>query len=641
MKNKKDMQLNFLGWKEKLIEREDFCLIWRNRIFWAKILLVLVLVILWLKIFYLQIIKHPYYYKKAKARSIVSYVIKAPRGEIITADGVVVATNRAIFQLYIDLENIQDEEELLKKISYLLKEDYGELKERFILAKKRYFGRILLKRNLSWDEVARIMVRQYYLPGVVVEVEAERYYPYGEAYFHVLGYVARISKEEYEKLKEKGYSPEDFIGKTGLERKYEDYLKGVNGRIEIERDAKGRLGKVVGREEPKAGYDLIITLRHDLQVGAYELLKEKRGAIVALSPEDGQILALVSVPSVNPNKFVSGFEQKEWEKIIKDPKKPLLNRALQAYPPGSTYKLITALAGLKSGIIKGLNWSVYCPGYFPYGNHIFRCWEKRGHGTSNLIKAIAVSCDVYFYQVGAKLDIDFLAQISRDLGLGKFSGVGIREESSGLVPDREWKKKSLKAPWHQGETVVIAIGQGYILTTPIQMAKAYMVFANGGILWKPYLVFEIRKDKHVLHKATPQIEKKIEIASEHLEWLRSGLREVVEAGTGKAAKVPGIVVWGKTGTAQVVALSKKVKALEHHAWFVSFAGRETPEVVSTVFVEHGGSGGAVAAPLAGEFYRIYYKIPLKRINIPGEIDRQEEIIPEILTEEFLENASAH
>lgn len=641
MKNKKTWQLNFLGWKEKWVEKEDFSVIWKKRIFWAKLLLVLVLVFLWLRIFYLQIIKHPYYYKKAKARSIASYVIKAPRGEIITADGVVVATNRAIFQLYIDLESLQDEEELLKKLSYLLKEDYGELKERFFLAKKRSFGRILLKRNLTWDEVARILVRQYYLPGVAVEVEAERYYPFGEAYFHVLGYVARIAKEEYEKLKDKGYSPEDLIGKKGLERQYEDYLKGVNGRIEIERDAKGRLGKVLGREEPKAGYDLIITLRHDLQVGAYELLKEKRGAIVALSPEDGRILALVSAPSVDPNKFISGFDQREWEKIVSDPKKPLLNKALQAYPPGSTYKLITALAGLKSGIIKGLNWSAYCPGYFSYGNHIFRCWERKGHGTVNLIKAIAQSCDVYFYQVGARLEIDFLAQISRQLGLGKPSGLGYREESPGLVPDREWKKKRLKVPWQQGETVIVAIGQGYILTTPIQMAKAYMVFANGGNLWRPYLVSEIRKDKQILFKASPQLENKIEIASEHLEWLRTGLREVVEAGTGKAAKVPGILVWGKTGTAQVVALSKKVKALEHHAWFVSYAGNETPEVVSTVFVEHGGGGGATAAPLAGEFYRIYYKLPLKQISKPAEEERQEELTPEILMEEFLENATAH
>lgn len=627
MKNKKYLKLDFLGFRGKWIERDSLNFIWEKKLFWAKLIMLCILSILWLRIFHLQVIKHSYYYKKAKARSIASYVIKAPRGEIITADGVVVATNRAIFQLYIDLESVEDEEGLLKKIALLLKEDYGLLKERYYLAKKKALGRILLKRNLSWDEVARLLVRQYYLPGVIVEIEAERYYPYGEAYFHVLGYVARIDSEEYKKLKDRGYSPEDLIGKKGLERQYEDYLKGINGRIEIERDAQGRLGKVIGREEPKAGADIIITLRHDLQMGAYELLKEKRGAIVALSPKDGRVLTMVSAPSIDPNKFISGFEEGEWEKIVYNPQKPLLNKAIQSYPPGSTFKLITAVAGLKSGVIRGVNWSVLCPGYFPYGNHIFRCWEKRGHGSVNLIKAIAQSCDVYFYTVGARLDVDYLAQVARSFGLGKPSGLGYIDEKAGLVPDREWKRKRYKAPWQQGETVILSIGQGYILTTPLQMARAYMVFANGGNLWKPYLVLEIKKNDKILNRAQPQLENRIELQPEHWEWLKEGLKEVVESGTGRAAKVPGILVWGKTGTAQVVALTKKVKALEHHAWFVSYAGNETPEVVSTVFVEHGGGGGAVAAPLAGEFYRIYYKLPLLKKPKPPLEEMEEREIP--------------
>ncbi len=621
---------DFSGLKEKWVERENLFQVWENRLFWAKIILLIVLIILWLRIFYLQVIKHPYYFKKAKERSIASYVIKAPRGEIVTADGVVVATNRSIFQLYIDLENVENEEELLRKIALLLKEDFGLIKERYYLAKKKALGRILLKRNLAWDEVARLLVRQYYLPGVVVEVEAERYYPFGEVYFHVLGYVAHIDRNEYEKLREKGYSPEDFVGKKGLERQYEEYLKGINGRIEIERDAKGRLGKVVNKVEPRAGADLIVTLKHDLQMGAYELLKDKRGAIVGLSPQDGRILAMVSVPSIDPNKFIIGFDEGEWEKISRDPKKPFLNRALQAYPPGSTFKLITALAGLKSGIIKGLNWSAFCPGYFPYGNHLFRCWEKRGHGSVNLIRAIAISCDVYFYTVGSKLEIDYLAQVAREFGLGKTSGLGFTDESPGLVSDREWKRKRFNSPWQQGETVVLSIGQGYILTTPLQMARAFMVFANGGNLWKPFLVSEIKKNDKLLFKAEPHLERRVEIPPSYLEWLREGLREVVESGTGRAAKVSGLNVWGKTGTAQVVALSKKVKALEHHAWFVSYAGKDFPEVVSSVFVEHGGGGGAVAAPLAGEFYRIFYKLPLQLyITPPPDI---EEGLPAVRTE---------
>ncbi|MGB9760953.1 MAG: penicillin-binding protein 2 [Caldimicrobium thiodismutans] len=611
---------------DKWQRRETLDEEWKKRFLIGKILLILILGILWLRLFYLQVIKHSYYLNKAKARSVVSYVIKAPRGEILTADGVVVATNRATFQLYIDLENLVNEENTLKKLSLILREDYGSLKERFYLAKKLSFGRILLKRNLTWDEVARILVRQYYLPGVIVEVETERFYPYGESYFHLLGYVARINREEYEAFKNYGYSSEDFIGKKGIEKIYEKFLKGVNGRLEIERDAYGRLGKVVGKIYPKAGEDLILTVRHDLQMRAYELLKDKRGAIVALDPKDGALLALVSMPSIDPNKFIVGFESEEWNRYVNDPARPLLNKAIQAYPPGSTFKPITALAGLEAGIVKGPNWSVFCPGYFNFGSHTFRCWEKKGHGSVGLTKAIALSCDVYFYTIGSRIDIDFLAKVAREFGLGEPTGLGFPDEKTGLVPDSAWKQKKFKSSWYQGETINIAIGQGYLLTTPLQMARAYMVFANGGNLYKAYVVREIRsKEGKILFKESPTLEKRVPINRDYYNWILEGLRKVVEEGTGKAARVPGIIVWGKTGTAQVVSLKKKTKTTEHHAWFVSFAGNSTPEIVSAVLVEHGGSGGAVAAPIAGELYRTFYKIPSSQKEIKILEERIEEV----------------
>jgi len=394
-------------------------IIWKRRIFYVQILLFVILFLLIGRAFQLQILKHSYYLKKAKERTVTTYIIRAPRGEIITSDGVVVATNRAVFQLYLDPESIKGkEEEVLVKLSKILQEDFGQLKERYYFAKKRYFGRVLLKRDLSWDEVSKILVRQYYLPGVIVEVEAERYYPYGEAYFHLLGYVARIDQSEYKKLKDKGYSPEDYIGKSGIERLFEEYLRGENGRIEVERDAKGRLGKVLARVPPKAGKDLFISVNHKLQMTAYELLKDKRGAIVALSPKDGSLLALVSSPAVDPNKYLTGFSPEEWKALISDPKKPLLNRAIQPYPPGSTFKLVTALAGLQSGVIKHSKSSAFCSGGFPFGQRVFRCWERKGHGSVDFFKAIAQSCDVYFYNLGLKLDIDFLAKVARSLGLG-------------------------------------------------------------------------------------------------------------------------------------------------------------------------------------------------------------------------------
>jgi penicillin-binding protein 2 len=597
---------DFLKTKQRILKG----LFWEKRLFWAKFLIIFSFVILWLKFFYLQVIKYSYYLKKAKERSVVSYIIRAPRGEIVTSDGVVVATNRAVFQLYLDPELIKDkEDEILYKLSKILGEEFGGLKERYYLAKKTSLGRVLIKRNLSWDEVAKIMVRRYYLPGVKVEVESERFYPYGEIYFHLLGYISKITLEEYKNLKEEGYYMEDYIGKMGIERAFEKILKGKNGVIEIERDAYGRLGKVINRIAPIPGEDLIITVNHSLQVKAYELLKEKKGAIVALSPQDGSILAMVSTPSIDPQKFIDGFTEEEWERINSSPDKPFLNRALQAYPPGSTYKIITAIAALKAGIINSVNNSVFCPGYFRLGSRIFRCWEAKGHGTVNFIKGIAYSCDVFFYTLASKLDIDYLAEVSKELGLGKTTGLGWSEEKEGFVPDRAWKEKTFKEPWYQGETVVMGIGQGYLLVTPLQMARVYMAIANGGYLYKPYVVKKIKSLNGNTIEIVPQIEKKLSLDPQHLEWIREGLSEVVKIGTGRAAFVPGVDVAGKTGTAQVVSLAlKKIKSLEHHAWFISYAGLSSPQIVSAILVEHGGHGGSAAAPLARELYKTYFGI---------------------------------
>ena len=582
---------------------------WEKRLFWAKVIVIAFLFILWARMFYLQVIKYSYYYKKAKERSVVTYVIKAPRGQIITSDGVIVATNRAVFQLYVDAQVIKGrEEEILYKLSRLLNESLGTLKERYYLAKRRSFGRILLKKDLKWDEVAKIMVRLYYLPGVIVEVESQRYYPYKKAYFHLIGYVSRITKEEYNKLKNEGYSMEDFIGRRGIERVFEKYLKGKNGIIEIERDAYGRLGKIVRRINPIPGKDLILTIDHSLQMKAFSLLKNKRGAIVALSPVDGSILAMVSSPSVDPQKFIEGFTRREWRRIVRGKSKPLVNRALTCYPPGSTYKVITALAGLTSGVIKGVNQVFYCQGYFKYKSRIFRCWKVTGHGWVNLIKALAVSCDVYFYNVATQLDIDYLAKISREFGLGE-KALRWVEEDKGLVPDRAWKKKKFRQIWYPGETIITSIGQGYLLVTPLQIARVYMAIANGGYLYKPYVVKAVMDLKGKRIEFKPVLERKIDINPRYLKWIRRGLREVVVSGTGKEAFVPGLLVAGKTGTAQVVSSrSEKAKFLEHHAWFVSYAGKDKPEIVTAIFIEHGGHGGTAAAPLAKELYKFYFGI---------------------------------
>ncbi len=603
---------DFFKTKQKILK----AFFWEKRIFWAKFLIIIFFGLLWLRFFYLQIIKYSYYFKKARERSVVSYVIKAPRGEIITSDGVVVATNRAVFQLYLDPKLIKNrEDEVLYKLSKILGESLGSLKERYYMARKTYLGRVLIKRNLSWDEVAKIMVRRYYLPGVNIEVESERYYPYRKAYFHLIGYISKITLSEYKKLKDQGYSIEDYIGKLGIERAFEKWLKGKNGIIEIERDAYGRLGRVINRVDPVPGDTLILTVNHKLQMKAYELLKGKEGAIVALSPKDGSILAMVSSPSIDPQKFVEHLSEKEWRRINKSKDNPFLNRALQAYPPGSTYKVITAIAGLESGVIRGVNYTVFCPGYFKFKHRIFRCWKHEGHGMVNLIKAIAYSCDTYFYDVASKLDIDYLAKISREWGLGRPTGLGWIEEKAGLVPDRAWKRKTKKRPWYPGETIITGIGQGSLLVTPLQMARLYMAIANGGYLYRPYVVKEIRTPKGKIIKINPYLEKHIVLKKKYLKWIREGLEEAVKIGTAKLAYIPGLIVAGKTGTAQVTSSSaKNRKSLKPHAWFVSYAGISQPEIVSAVFIEHGGHGGVVAAPIARELYKTYFNIPEEAVN---------------------------
>ena len=589
---------------------------WSQRLVWAKFLCIFILLLLWAKLFYLQVIKHRYYYKKAIERSVVRYVVTAPRGQIITSDGVIIASNRAVFQLYIDTQILknENEEEVLKRLSALLGERFSALKEKYYFKKRRSFGRVLIARDLNWDKVAKILVRLYYLPGVMVEVESERYYPYGPLYFHLVGYVSRISREEYLRLKDKGYYPVDYIGKRGIERFYEKILKGVDGWIEVERDARGRLGRIVKRVPSIPGSDLVLTINHKLQERAYRLLKGKEGSIVVLSVKDGSLLAMASYPSCDPQKFVEGISYREWRRISRSWRKPLLNRALSSYMPGSTYKVITAFTGLEKGVIKS-PWQVYyCPGYFKFKGRIFRCWKPDGHGYVNLIKAIAHSCDVYFYEVASRLSVDDFARISKMFGLGE-KALGWVEESKGLVPTEAWKKKVYHQIWFPGDTINLGIGQGYILVTPLQMARVYMAIANGGYLYKVRVVKEIKKVGKKNLIIPPFLERKIDLDPRFFKWIRKGLRKTVENGTGKLAFIPGLLVAGKTGTVQVVSRRKakkfKLKRYKPHAWFVSYAGRKKPEIVSAILIEHAGHGGEVSAPIAKKLYEAYFGIEEK------------------------------
>ena len=590
----------------------------QKRIIYAGYIFLFFFLILLFKLFYIQILKHEYFWRLAQERTFVRVSIPAPRGRIYDYKGVLLAGNRPSFNLYLDPFYIKGREtKVLKLLAELLEEDYGVLKEEYIYQKRQAYGEVLLRRGLDRDTVARIEARGYYLPGLKLVAQPERFYPFGKEFFHLIGYVSPITREELRRLKNKGYESQDFLGKAGLEKLFESELRGKKGELELERDAFGRIVKVVEERLPIPGKDLYLTVDSRLQREIFKLLKDRSGAVVVLSPKDGSLKALVSSPAPDANKFVEGFPHSEWERLRSDPKHPFLNKALQSYHPGSTFKPVTLLAALKAGLIDPEE-NLYCPGFYRLGRRLFRCWHRGGHGKVALVRAIAQSCDTYFYILGERLDIDYLADFARACGFGRPSGLGLPGEAPGLVPDRKWKKQKQKGPWHKGETLIMAIGQGALEVNLVQLTKFYAALANGGKLLKPYVVARLLSPEgEEIKDFGPVVEAELPVRPEFIAEIHKGLVEAVNSkhGTGKKARVEGILVAGKTGTAQVIRLKKKeLKKKEEeipyeqrdHAWFVAYAPAEAPEIVVGVFIEHGGHGGSTAAPLAGKILKTYF-----------------------------------
>jgi penicillin-binding protein 2 len=406
----------------------------------------------------------------------------------------------------------------------------------------------------------------------------------------------------------------DLVGKTGLERRWESYLRGVNGGQQVEVDSLGRRLRVLREVEEIPGHTLRVTLDRDLQLAADRALGERAGSVVALDPRSGEILAMVNHPSFDPNIFARGIRPQEWRALIRDRTHPLMNRAIQGqYPPGSTFKFIVAVAALQEGIVNPFT-SVRCAGGLSYGNRFFRCWRKGGHGSVNVHEALVHSCDTFFYQVAQRLGVDVIAQYARWFGLGEPTGIELDHERSGVIPDSAWKLRRFGQPWFAGETLSVAIGQGYVTATPLQMANALAMLATG-VRFRPYLVREVESPEGaVVFRQEPQRVAELAVRPSVLKQVRDALRDVVERGTGKNARLPNVAVAGKTGTSQVVRLGKERPhpgrlPREHrdHAWFVAYAPAEDPEIVVAAVVEHAeGGGGAVAAPLVRSVLREYF-----------------------------------
>jgi penicillin-binding protein 2 len=471
---------------------------------------------------------------------------------------------------------------------------------------------------VDWATVVAVETHQLELPGVNLRVRPRRNYAEGLRAAHVLGYLGEIGPKQLKVLREQGYGSGDEIGQYGLEKRWEGFLKGQSGGQQVEVDALGRRVRVLHEVVDVPGYTVHLTLDRQLQQAAYEALKDKEGTLVALDVQNGAILAMVSTPAFDPNMFARGIKAEEWRALIKDRLRPLNNRAIQGqYPPGSTFKVIMAVAGLEEGVIDP-DARISDPGFFPFGNRNFRDWKKGGHGSVDLHKAIVESCDVYFYQLGQRLGIDKIAKHARAFGLGEKTGAFLDDEKDGLVPDTAWKRKRFRQPWYPGETPSVAIGQGYLTTTPLQLANMMAAIANGGILYRPRIVNKVESvDGTTLREYGPEKIRTINLKPATLQRVRAALADVVrgKGGTGGAARSSVVSVAGKTGTAQVVEMKGaylKSEQLSYfnrdHAWFVAYAPVEDPQVAIVVLVEHGGHGGEAAAPVAKKVFEKYIEI---------------------------------
>jgi penicillin-binding protein 2 len=547
--------------------------------------------------------------------------VQATRGRVLDRLGRVLIDSRASFDAFLVPEDSPDLESTVETLAHFLDQGAAATQEILERASGRPpFQEILVKRNLDWEEVVALETHQLELPGVSLRITPSRSYPHGPVLAHVLGYVGEVNQGEVEK--DRRYRAGDLVGRAGLERIWEEYLRGTQGGQEVEVDALGRELRVLQEAEAIPGNTLVLSIDLDLQMVAEEVLGEEAGAVVAVDPRNGDLLALVSHPSYDPNEFARGIRSKEWRRLANHPRHPLTNRATQGqYPPGSTFKIVTAAAALEEGIVNPFT-RIHCSGKVHFGQRDFRCWRKGGHGSVALHEALVQSCDVYFYQVGQRLGIDPLAQYARSFGLGLPSGVRLEHEKSGTIPDSEWKRRALGEPWYAGETLSAAIGQGYVTTTPLQMAQATATLASG-VRYRPRLVQRIEgPDGALVSAIEPQEQGRLTVRETALAQIREALRDVVNdpRGTGKKAKIDDVLVAGKTGTAQVVALGKERKSAAQvpwekrdHAWFVAYAPLDAPEIAVAALVEHAqGGGGAIAAPMARQVIEAFLRLRQER-----------------------------
>ena len=584
-------------------------------------------VVLFIRLIYLQVIMGNEYRRLSLNNSIRLQSIDPPRGRLYDRNGDLLVDNRPSFDVNITLKDAEPLNRTLEKLAYHLKTPSAKLLSRIKQSRGvSAYSPLLLQQDVGRDILAAIEVNKFDLPGVSVNVNLRRNYIYERNAAHLIGYLSEISPTELKSGSYPDCRSGDLIGKFGAEKVYENILRGKRGGRQVEVNANGLVVRILKTVAAESGHNVYLTIDQKLQYRTEALLDEVVGAAVAIEPASGKILALASSPSFDQNFFVGGITREQWKSLVSNPFRPMSNRAIQGeYPPGSTYKIITALAGLQEGIIDDK--SVYhCPGYYRFGNRIYRCWKKGGHGKVDIVKAVEESCDVFFYQVGQHLGVDRLAWYAKAFGLGSPTGVRLDHEANGLIPTAAWKKKRTGVPWQEGETLSIAIGQGFNLATPIQMAVLAAALANGGIRYQPLILDNIKLvDGETLQKNEPKLIGKLPVSPAHLELVKLGLWKVVngENGTARGSRLADIEFSGKTGTSQVISRKEGESMAEEdmpahlrsHAWFIAYAPTENPLIAVAVVIEHGEHGSGAAAPIAKEMIKIFLRQPAVKTKV--------------------------
>lgn len=552
-----------------------------------------------------------------------------PRGQIEDCAGRVVATNRSRIAVFVTPFEARRNPDVVTRLAKLLDQTPEAIWSTIAEGALGPFEPVRVADDVGIDVATRVEEQRYNLPGVDVLPEPVRYYPDGPLLGHVLGQLGEIEKAELASRKNEGYRLKDYCGKLGIEKAFDAQLRGRDGGQRIDVDARGRMRGTLSRSDPVPGATLRLTIDRDLQRVAYDELQKwaargKPGAAVALDPNTGAVLALVSVPSYDPNQFVHGVSKDYWAQVSRDPLKPLINRAVgTANAPGSTFKVITSSAGLEDGAITE-NSTVTCTGVIYLGSHRWpkRCHKLSGHGTLALNAALAQSCDVFFYTVGQRLGPDKIATFARRFGLGARTGIDLPGvEAKGTVPDRKWKEASGHGHWVGGDTVDYAIGQGLLSATPLQMCNVAAAIANGGTLYRPQLVQQMTsyapdQTASVSYRLKPEPIGALHLRPETLSAIQRGMRAVMVNGTGAGSAIPGLAWAGKTGTAEVVRHHTKV----NNAWFIGYAPYDHPRIAVCVFIDEGGHGGEVAAPIARKMVAKYLNIPIAEAHAQRTLD---------------------